>query len=143
MQVFQFTFSVYFLFSTVQFSNQETIPRLKKYRGWGGGHLPPPLPLKVTPMMVAAVRFNCFGEVVEKGYFSYTDSQISCAVGKHSLVISFSATFTLKINGTSWCSNKYCVVFEGLSFKFRIAVWEPLLMFSCVFLVLSGKRGRL
>jgi hypothetical protein len=55
--------------------------------------------------------YGRFGELAEKSYFSYTDSQISCAVGKHSLVIPFSATLTLKINGTWWCSNEYCVLF--------------------------------
>jgi hypothetical protein len=39
MQVFHFLFSVYFLFVIIQFSNQKTVPSLKKYLR--GGIWPP------------------------------------------------------------------------------------------------------
>jgi hypothetical protein len=45
---FSFPFFCLFLFATIQFSNQKTIPRLKRY--CGGGGISPPCPPQVTPM---------------------------------------------------------------------------------------------
>jgi len=51
---------------------------------------------------------------------------MSSAVGEHSLVIPFQATFTLKIDGTLRCTNDYRVIFgRDLSFKFRISGGNP------------------